>query len=275
MTFEEFEKADARRLREMTKDAFNRADTIRQGWAPDPSLLAESQFYLSEIERRHGSWIALRDLILEILVIALIGGEIWLGWQQGKDEGNLMDKQTGVLQKLDDSASSTAANQATMALTLKALQSTTEHMNDAIQGQLALFYDVSLNVLWVPATRRINVANNGRTNVTLWGFKLGTEPEVIETQPRVIIPNGGFELDFSTFYDQMNRALPQGVSSSPISISLALYLKNEKQDEFVLNETLVATRNGDTLAITTQTLSISPERWSHHPKPRRVAPGVH
>src|SRR5436309_2119869 len=99
----------------------------------------------SEEERLHSRHVSRRDFWLEIAVIVLIGMEIVLGINSGTDEDRMMNKQTAVIQTLSDNASVTAESQKATARTLQALQSTTESMNAAMQGQLALFYDVSPN----------------------------------------------------------------------------------------------------------------------------------
>src|SRR2546430_8667826 len=98
-TFEEFEKATQRELRERAKECFEKAqpDLFTEANYANTALLQEAQFYMSELERRAGSRIALRDLLLEIVVIFLIGGEILLGIKAGRDEDKLMDKQNKIL----------------------------------------------------------------------------------------------------------------------------------------------------------------------------------
>ncbi|MGH9647894.1 MAG: hypothetical protein ACRD4E_13875 [Bryobacteraceae bacterium] len=145
MTFGEFEKAKPKALREMARECFDRAQDPSMCSSPEASnaLMAEAQFYMAEMDRRKGSWIALRDFALEIVVIVLIGGEIMLAIKQGKDEDTLMDKQNGILTTLqkstaDNAASIQALARITQAMsdttsssgkTLTSLRSTTETMN--------------------------------------------------------------------------------------------------------------------------------------------------
>src|ERR1700692_2491643 len=104
MTFDEFEKASKRDLRARAKHCFEKAQEGGEYFNTDMQSTAflEAQFYMSEMDRRHGGWIATRDLILEIVVILLIGGEIWFGNKASSDEGALMKSQTAVMQKLND-----------------------------------------------------------------------------------------------------------------------------------------------------------------------------
>ncbi len=148
-------------------------------WERRVAKLMEAQFYMSELDRRHDSWISLRDLILEIVVIVLIGGEIWLAWKQGKDEDTLMDKQNAVLANLQTSSSATAN-------TLGKLETTTEVMNGAIQRQLGILSQVSLAITFDIGQRRINITNNGNQNLELWGNRLADQKPTIDNEPRII-----------------------------------------------------------------------------------------
>jgi hypothetical protein len=118
MTFNDFERAKKRDLKEKANDCFRKYYDPNTGGLDKPALLLEAQFYMSEMDRRHQTWISWRDLILEIAVIVLIGIEIWLG-----------SKQDAVLNQLQSSTAATAS-------TLATLQGLTVQMNRAIQRQL-------------------------------------------------------------------------------------------------------------------------------------------
>ncbi len=121
MTFEQFEKARPEDLKAQAKECF---DLINSPQIPNEfqvAKLLEAQFYMQELDRRHGSWVATRDLILEIVVIVLIGAEIVLAVKQGVDEGVMMDKQNAILSKLNDSSSATATSMRLLAGMTKAM----------------------------------------------------------------------------------------------------------------------------------------------------------
>jgi hypothetical protein len=71
-------------------------------------------------------WVSGRDLFLEIVVIALIGWEIGLGYQQEKMQSKNFNDQQKVLTSLWQSAKATAD-------ILASLKSTTEIMNEAVK----------------------------------------------------------------------------------------------------------------------------------------------
>jgi hypothetical protein len=95
MRVEEFETLKKKQLREKANECFNRIEGA--GHEQTPALLLEAQFYLREIDRRGESWIAWRDLVLELVIIGLIGWEIL--------EGN---KQAEILRQMSASAEATA-----------------------------------------------------------------------------------------------------------------------------------------------------------------------
>lgn len=98
MNIEEFEKATEKDLRRKANECFDKLkDSGSQEW---PALLLSARFFLDEIERREHDRVAKRDLFLELVVILLIGLELYFGFTGG-------NAQLGVLQKLNTNASQT------------------------------------------------------------------------------------------------------------------------------------------------------------------------
>jgi hypothetical protein len=83
----------------------------------------------TDIQEYRERWIPLRDFILEILVICLIGWEIHLGYQQDKQQAINFSTEQKLLNSL-------AINTQTTANTLASLQRTTESMNGTIEREL-------------------------------------------------------------------------------------------------------------------------------------------
>lgn len=99
MNTEEFEKATKKDLRRKANECFDKLkDSGSNEW---PALLMEARFYLDEIERREHDRVSTRDLMLELVVIVLIGLELYFGITGG-------NAQLKVLEKLNTSASQTA-----------------------------------------------------------------------------------------------------------------------------------------------------------------------
>jgi hypothetical protein len=241
MTFEEFEKAGSKQLRAWAKGCFDRAKDNNTGEGTRIPLLLEAQFYMAERDRRHDNFIAWRDLILEVIVIFLIGWEIVVG-----------GKQERVLQNLQSSSSATAS-------TLSALQQTTERMNAAIQRQTALMTEVSVEITFDTAQKRINIANKGNGGLELWGDRLDNGKQSIDKEPRIISRGGFYYLLADTFYKEVLEKFPDGFERF---VPFEVYLRNDDGTEYVaICQMLVKNTNG-ALQIHTQTTSVSPHRWS-------------
>src|SRR5216684_759772 len=115
-------------------------------------LLSEAQFYIDEIERRNQLRTGRRDLILEIVVILLIGLELYFGIKGGNQQLAVLqklntsaDQQLAVLQNLNTSASETARTMKSLReeqdIALTTQQQTLQmivQMNSALQSQLGL-----------------------------------------------------------------------------------------------------------------------------------------
>jgi hypothetical protein len=128
ISVEALEKLSKKELRKRANDYFAQLATC--GHEQEPAVLAKAQFYLRQLEHRWDSRISTRDLILEIIVILLIGGEIYMGIrQEGHQRANFNDQQ-GVLKNMLTSSQKTAD-------TLTALKSTTEVMNEAVKRSAA------------------------------------------------------------------------------------------------------------------------------------------
>ena len=222
MTFEEFENASNKELRREVVDRFNRYNER----APSGiEHLLEARSYMGEIDRRHDSWIARRDLILELVVILLIGGEIWLGVKQGTDEGILMEKQTGVLQKLQDSAAATAS-------TLTALQGVTEATNKAIQKEYDLDYRVSLDIVPQGNRQVLTVLNRGHRTILLLGRKVaGLKPNFRKADSAIIFADRTVDLNLPELYNELSKRAPTVGASG--SVPLEFYLQSDDGSEWV------------------------------------------
>jgi hypothetical protein len=66
------------------------ARTEEAGGMDRPALLLEAQIYLREVDRRGETWIARRDLWLEVIVIVLIIAEIGIAAWEGKQQDKIL-----------------------------------------------------------------------------------------------------------------------------------------------------------------------------------------
>ncbi len=107
MRVEEFGRLSRNQLRTKANECFHKAETA--GTNDRPGLLLEAQFYLRELEHRVDSWTSIRDFILEIVVIFLIGWEIHMGYRQENQQSQNFKDQQQVLTNLQKSSAATAA----------------------------------------------------------------------------------------------------------------------------------------------------------------------
>jgi hypothetical protein len=216
------------------------------------AVLQEAQFYTRELERRSDSWVSWRDLFLEVVVIALIGWEIVMGYSQQKHQDQAFEKEKSIWEHMDTSTKATAD-------TLTSLAGTTDAMNKALQKQLALFYDVSLNVLFDQGRKKLMLTNNGRTNIVFWGGKVGDTNAFVPDEGRTITAGAGFEFDISPTYESMIAQFPKPAQGM---IPYELYIKNERGEEFVQHGYFSLVWKNDVGILNVQTISVAPEHWS-------------
>jgi hypothetical protein len=250
MRVEEFEKLTKKQLRSKANVCFATAEP--SGELVRTALLTEARFYMDELNRRADSRVALRDLILEIVVILLIGAEIGIGVYEGKQQAAALNKMQGVLSSLQTSSEATAK-------TLIALQSTTESMNKAIQKELSLFYDVSVSTIYTPSDKRLVVANMGRTNVVVGGIKILDGPTLMVPEGRVLTPQGTFNFELNLAHDVIVRLAAQNEDGLA---AFDVYLKNERSEEFVIHSYFVVSLTDKTTITGVQEGTITPQHWS-------------
>ena len=147
-----------------------------------------------------------------------------------------------------------------------------ETMNASLQKQLALYYDVSMNIVFDPDKKELTFINNGRTNIALWGTKAGEDAAQIEKEGRTIPPNGGFTMGAATTCNFMTARFPK---PSEGSVPYEVYIKNERREEFVLRGNFGMSWQGDAGKLTVQTTAIMPEHWTRTNDIKRAAGKMH
>jgi hypothetical protein len=238
MRLKEIEKLKKKELRQRVDEAFQKADE------KGPGYLAEAQFYMRELEHRQDSFTSIRDLILEIVVIALIGWEIHMSYRGERLESQNFADEKKVFENLEKSSSATADS-------LVAVKT-------SLEKQLALLYDVSVAVTFDHNLKRIVLVNNGRTNLYVWGDQLNRGKRVMETKPKMITSGGSYYIIADSFYEELGRKLPKG---SKDTVPFDLFVKNEVGDSFLIESQFFATWYNDLLTIHTQTSSIRRVNW--------------
>lgn len=246
MRLNEIEKLTKKQLRQRVDEAFELAE--QKG----PGYLAEAQFYMRELEHRRDSFTSIRDLVLEIVVIALIGWEIHMSYRGERLESQNFEKEQAVFANLQTSSSATAG-------TLTALEDTSKQMNEAVQKELAFSYEVSLNVKFDVTTDRIIVTNEGRTRVALWGSKVGKSGVVMEKGPRTLTPGVPYLIIGHEVTTGLSGIVPKG-GFPPVPF--VMFIKNERGEEFVARYEFAQMLMMGPSQIQPVMLSIAPFEWS-------------
>jgi hypothetical protein len=290
-TFTEFEKAGRSELREWAKTCLDNAHEHQHSCEETAALLSEAQFYLAEIERRKNARIALRDLLLEIVVIVLIGGEIFEGNKeaavldkqlatlttiqtnaatQADNDKILMDKQNIILGNLQRASDATAEAMKNLvgtskksyvtadatAKTLQGLQVTTEKMNEGVHDQLALFYDPSISFNYDSQSKRIMFINTGRSNITIKSVKVdGVALHIAEEM--LLSVGGNYYVSQPDLYKSVETVLRKGFAKI---IPVEAHIQNSLEKTFVLRGGLYFIWEDDKLTVHSQPSSIGPER---------------
>jgi hypothetical protein len=253
MWLEEVEKLSKKQLRVMINRSFELADEPGQDRGP---LYEKAAFYMRELEHRRDSWVSIRDFILEVVVIALIGWEIWIGYRAEHQQQTNFEEQKQVFDNLEKSSGATAGS-------LIAAQQVLQNMNVAMQKQLGLFYDVSINMVIDENKKDMVFINNGRTNISIWGIRAKGELPVTIKEGRVITPGGGYQMDVTADFDLITKRFLKPADGG---LEFELYVKNERGEEFVQYGFLGIHWQNDVRQMVIQTRGIEPERWSKNPE---------
>jgi len=240
----------------LTKEELKRAIEDCFDYAPEATpvdrlaILQEAQFYTRELERRHDSWVSIRDLVLEIVVILLIGAEIYMSIRaEHLQKANFRDEKT-VFEDLQRSSGATAKS-------LTSVKDILAEMKKSIDRQVELFYDVQINVIYNEGSKKLILLNNGRSNISIWSHRLGGNSTRMELYPKPIIvtPAGTWELGLEDTVKRLSSELPKGASQT---FRFTFLVKNEKQERFTLSGDIAAAWHGDTVYFETHPQGTTP-----------------
>lgn len=237
-------------------------------FAAQPVDFIAAQFYVSELDRRENrrtnkerDRIETRrrrvDLLIEFLIVVLIGLEIVLGIHASRQQTKDAAAQVAAQQSMQTVLRQMEITSAATAKTMTALEATTETMNGSLQKQVALFYDVQVNVVYNENTKKLVIINNGRTNISLWSQRVGDEGAMAITykKPDLVPPAGTYELPMDDAIKIMAAVLPKD-QTRPFTFTFLI--KNEKQEKFTVNGDFVATWHGDTISFNIPNINLVP-----------------
>jgi hypothetical protein len=235
MTLDEFENVTVAELRAQANNCFAQAATA--GTGDRPYLYAEAQFYIAEIERRQQGKANTIGFWMELFVIVLILAEIVIALWEGKGQASLIMAQTQILQNLQGSTKSTA---------------------DSLAAQLALQYEVFVNVQY-NSNKALSLFNNSKNEIMFCGIKIGNLRA--ESNPGGPAPIAGLmmkSISLEEFYPTLFDDLPKtGSADFPIT----LYLKSANNQDYVAQGTFAFVRHGNGVTGSGES-TLQPEKWS-------------
>lgn len=197
-------------------------------YAPETSpidrlaILQEAQIYSRELERRDDSFIAKRDLWLEIIVIGLITLELVLGLYQERDQSKSAAQEQSVLKSMQENSEATTK-------VLVTLEGTTEKVNEGIQSELELNYAPAVDIEVDKQTDGFILRNTGRTTFYLWGLEGDHDGATFYKTPKAITPGDIARVIFPGFFDAMANIPATYKSGLPIRF----FIKNELGVQYV------------------------------------------
>jgi hypothetical protein len=248
-SYDELRKMSRRELKELSNTFLGyaaEAKTVEER----TELSTQSNYYVAELGRRRDTRISTRDLILEVVVIGLIGWEIWMGYRQEGDQSKNFDAQQVVLGHMQTSTQATAT-------TLVEVESTMKAMKDSIDKQVGLFYDVQINVTYAENRKKLVLQNTGRSNVTLWAQHVGTstDPMLKFPEPHVIVPTATYEITLEDAITLLTSKLPRDQMQT---FTFMFLVKNERHEKFTISGDLIASWRAESISLNIPIIAISP-----------------
>lgn len=119
-------------------------------------------------------------------------------------------------------------------------------------------FTVSVDVVYEPGSKRLNIYNKGQTNLYLWGSKLGTGAQELEKEPRLITSGGSYYLLAESIESDTLAKIPQ---NGELRDNLDLYLTSQNATKYIVTTIIFAKVVSGKCTIHTQTTSIKPQEW--------------
>lgn len=128
--------------------------------------------------------------------------------------------------------------------------------NEINENLLNLNYVPSIAVIY--SNHRIQVNNYGDYNIWLWGTKFHQSKPEIDTIPRLIPPKGSYYLLADSLDSIMQQDMKLELSKR---FSLDIYITNNSDQKYVVENILFCKRYMDSIIIHSQTVNIFQNNW--------------
>jgi hypothetical protein len=203
------------------------------------AVLQEAQFYMRELERRHDSWISFRDLFLEVVVVGLIGWEIWLGYKEMRTQATEFSQESQILSNMENNSATTSQNLITASNILTT-------MSGNLQREVDFYYEPSVLVTYRPqfGSHVLDIHNFGRSMISIVGVK--SNGKACALQPPLTVSSGAPRpLEPGIFVnDSITRVI-----SSDANTEMTIYFKAKNGEEFLHRALMVRVPVADGTAI--------------------------
>jgi hypothetical protein len=253
MRLEELKKLSKKQLKEKIDDCFNRAES--SGGLDQGPLYEQAHFFIQELDRRHDSWISTRDLILEIVVIALIGWEINLGIRQGDQQSKQFEQEQGVMTSLGQSAASTAE-------ILTALEATLD-LKGLDSHQPVNHLPVSVDINYNPEEKSLTLTNLGSSNIEVLEYQFDGRRGPKLHSPQKVVPGGSFAGIRTT---GLMDTVPDDVKGQPFYMPLRVTLTGPDGKTYQATTPLALTPMGGSYHISCGRTFITEAWWPRQKK---------
>ncbi len=282
MNLEDLSRMSEAELREKANEKLAKLDLVVEGrrvHLEDGLILTEAQFFIDEIERRAGdaerkrqSRIATRDLILELVVIALIGAELIYAIHGGNQQLDVLQKlntnagqQLQLLQTMNANAEQTARaltgltqqQQTAVTTQQQTLQMVTQ-MNGSLRTELGLNFKPAVTLVFDESGKRLVFQNVGKTNLFLWGTKTDELRPEMAPEPRVVAPSTNYSIWVGPMWDAESKVLTKGNTDRK---RLEMYVKASDQKTYVASFFLVFAWQDEKMLLNVQMIGIEQKDW--------------
>jgi hypothetical protein len=121
---------------------------------------------------------------------------------------------------------------------------------------IELQHQPSLEVAATPD--QIQVLNKGNTSVWLWGTEVEHSPKTVETEPRLITPQGFYYIPLAALCENVRaRVGPTGQER----LTFLLFIKTADGRKYVIRNLLLCIAQEGHVSIRSQTIAIDQQEW--------------
>ena len=141
-----------------------------------------------------------------------------------------------------------------------ALKTTTEQMNQGIQGQLNLNYVMAVDIQYEAVNYGgfLKLTNNGRTFISYWGFKVGDYPAVLQRTPGNVQPTGSV---YTASMENLLRVLRERTGQNS-AFDYEVFLKDKNDIEYVATCSIYLSGEGPNSRVIISPTEVRQIRWS-------------